>query len=115
MRAYQRGDGTSARIALENTDPEQPLTRLLTSMLGHAVPPSTVRDLVQKTSAEARFPTPVALTAGRLGVVSRGEPARTCSETSWVTAEGIPGGGHARLDGSWIARTSAHPGQAVRP
>ncbi|WP_326948632.1 MULTISPECIES: hypothetical protein [unclassified Amycolatopsis] len=54
MRAYQRGDGTSARIALENTDPEQPLTRLLTSMLGHAVPPSTVRDLVQKTSAEAR-------------------------------------------------------------
>ncbi|WP_328617261.1 DUF4192 domain-containing protein [Amycolatopsis sp. NBC_00355] len=54
MHAYLRGDGTGAGIALENADPEQPLTRLLTSMLGHAVPPSKVRDLVQKASAEAR-------------------------------------------------------------
>jgi hypothetical protein len=54
MHAYLRGDGTSARIALDNADPEQPLTRLLTSTLDHAVPPSKVRDLIQKASADAR-------------------------------------------------------------
>ncbi len=54
VHAYLRGDGVGARIALENADREQPLTRLLTSVLGHALPPSTVRDLVQKASAEAR-------------------------------------------------------------
>ncbi len=53
MHAYLRGDGTSARIALDNADPEQPLTRLLTSMLDHAVPPSKVRGLIQRASAEA--------------------------------------------------------------
>jgi hypothetical protein len=54
VHAYLRGDGTGARIALDNADPEHPLTRLLSSLLGHAVPPSKIRDMILKASADAR-------------------------------------------------------------
>jgi hypothetical protein len=55
MHAYLRGDGASARIALENADAEQPLARLLTRLLDQAVPPAKVRELTQKTSADCRL------------------------------------------------------------
>ncbi|MET8997197.1 DUF4192 domain-containing protein [Amycolatopsis sp. NPDC004169] len=54
VHAYVRGDGTGARIALENADPEQPLTGLLSRLLGHAVPPSKLDDLIQNISVDAR-------------------------------------------------------------
>ncbi|MGV9367090.1 DUF4192 domain-containing protein [Amycolatopsis sp. NPDC003731] len=52
--AYLRGDGTRARIALENAGPEQPLTELLSRLLGHAVAPSEIRHLIQNASTETR-------------------------------------------------------------
>ncbi|WP_284740265.1 DUF4192 domain-containing protein [Amycolatopsis sp. RTGN1] len=54
VHAYLRGDGTGARIALENADPEQLMVRLLSNMLGHAVPPSKVHHVFQNASADAR-------------------------------------------------------------
>ncbi|MFF1612289.1 DUF4192 domain-containing protein [Amycolatopsis sp. NPDC058278] len=52
--AYLRGDGTVARIALEHTDPEQPLAGLLSTVLAHAIAPSKVHHVFQKASADAR-------------------------------------------------------------
>ncbi|WP_410626223.1 DUF4192 domain-containing protein [Amycolatopsis sp. cmx-8-4] len=54
VHAYLRGDGTGARIALENADPEHLMMRLLSNMLGHAVPPSKVHHVFQNASADAR-------------------------------------------------------------
>ncbi|MEV4049549.1 DUF4192 domain-containing protein [Amycolatopsis sp. NPDC049688] len=54
IHAYLRGDGAGARIALANADPEQPLADLLSHLLGHAVAPSKIYDLVQNGSADAR-------------------------------------------------------------
>jgi hypothetical protein len=54
MHAYQRGDGTSARIALETADPEQPLPRLLLTMLDHAVPPPDIQRAAQQISRDGR-------------------------------------------------------------
>jgi hypothetical protein len=54
FHAYQLGDGVSARVALEAADPEQPLPRLLLTMLDHGVPPSEIRKLAQQISRECR-------------------------------------------------------------
>jgi hypothetical protein len=54
VRAYLRGDGTGARIVLENADPELPLMTLLSHLLDLAVPPSKVRHVIQNASADAR-------------------------------------------------------------
>ncbi|WP_103349736.1 DUF4192 domain-containing protein [Amycolatopsis sp. CA-128772] len=54
VHAYLRGSGTGARIALENADPEHPMTALLSMVLDHAVPPSEVRHVIQNASADAR-------------------------------------------------------------
>ncbi|MBE8524212.1 DUF4192 domain-containing protein [Amycolatopsis sp. H6(2020)] len=54
VHAYLRGDGTGARIALENADPRQPLMALLSHLLSLAVPPSKVYDVIQNASADAR-------------------------------------------------------------
>ncbi|WIV52864.1 DUF4192 domain-containing protein [Amycolatopsis nalaikhensis] len=54
VHAYLRGDGTLARIALEHADPEEPLAVVLSTMLGHAVAPSKIHELIQNASAAAR-------------------------------------------------------------
>jgi hypothetical protein len=54
MHAYLRGSGAGAQIALANSNPEQPLARLLARLLDQAVPPSKVRDMIQEASADAR-------------------------------------------------------------
>ncbi|GLY43007.1 hypothetical protein Amsp01_090300 [Amycolatopsis sp. NBRC 101858] len=54
VHAYLRGDGTGARIALENADPEQPMTALLSTLLHHAVPPSKIHHVIHNASADAR-------------------------------------------------------------
>ncbi|GHG30213.1 MULTISPECIES: DUF4192 domain-containing protein [Amycolatopsis] len=52
--SYLRGDGTVARIALEHTDPEQPLASLLSTVLAHAIAPSKVHHVFQNASDDAR-------------------------------------------------------------
>jgi hypothetical protein len=54
VHAYLRGSGTGARIALENADPEQPLTALLSTLLDHAVAPSEIRHVIHNASTDAR-------------------------------------------------------------
>ncbi|MFJ7212686.1 DUF4192 domain-containing protein [Amycolatopsis sp. NPDC098790] len=54
VHAYLRGSGTGARIALENADPEHPMTLLLSTVLDHAVAPSEIRHVIENASAEAR-------------------------------------------------------------
>lgn len=54
VHAYLRGDGAAARIALENADPEQPMTALLSTVLDNAVPPSKVHHVIQNASVDAR-------------------------------------------------------------
>jgi hypothetical protein len=54
LHAYQRGDGTTARIALETADRRHPLSRLLLQMLDCGVPPTSFRSLLQQTSRDAR-------------------------------------------------------------
>jgi hypothetical protein len=54
VHAYLRGSGTVARIALENADPQQPMTALLSTVLDHAVAPSEIRHVFENASADAR-------------------------------------------------------------
>ncbi|MFB9686148.1 DUF4192 domain-containing protein [Amycolatopsis plumensis] len=54
MHAYQRGDGVTARIALETADLQQPLPRLLLEMLDRCVPPTQIRTLAQEMSRDTR-------------------------------------------------------------
>ncbi|SEF38153.1 protein of unknown function [Amycolatopsis pretoriensis] len=54
VHAYLRGSGTVARIALENADPQQPMTLLLSTVLDHAVAPSEARHVIENASADAR-------------------------------------------------------------
>jgi hypothetical protein len=54
VHAYLRGSGTGARIALENADPEHPMTALLSTLLDHAVAPSEIRHVIHNASTDAR-------------------------------------------------------------
>ncbi|MGW5748549.1 DUF4192 domain-containing protein [Amycolatopsis sp. NPDC003861] len=54
VHAYLRGSGTVARIALENADPQQPMTLLLSTVLDHAIAPSEIRHVIENASADAR-------------------------------------------------------------
>ncbi|WP_103349795.1 DUF4192 domain-containing protein [Amycolatopsis sp. CA-128772] len=54
LHAYQRGDGTTARIALETADIQQPLPRLLLEMLDRCVPPTQIRTPAQEMSHNTR-------------------------------------------------------------
>ncbi|WP_372667958.1 DUF4192 domain-containing protein [Amycolatopsis kentuckyensis] len=54
VHAYLRGSGTVARIALENADPQQPMTQLLSTVLDHAIAPPEIRHVIENASADTR-------------------------------------------------------------